>query len=237
VALLSCPSCAQALRVGALECDACAVRLGYDPHGKPFAALPAIRPGNVLAVHDFSKVPLPGSTTRDKKWDDGDSMAGTEHGVLLTLLSGMRWFNQPFLRIRDTCIRAAIDVYDTELRARVVARKQSLGDASLWYELAVTPHDQNYRLARLFTAPEQSDSTNLSGLSKHHAIVQKGTNVLELRVQGPTLEAWINGVQICAVHDAAIGIGGVALGLGSFASGKRPQRALFRWFEVREVAP
>ena len=235
--MLTCPACSQPIRAGSPDCEACAVRLGYDPQGKPFAALPPIRPGNVLAVHDFSKVPLPGSITRDKTWDDGDSMAGTDQGVLLTLLSGMRWFNQPFLRIRDTCIRASIDVYDSELRARVVARKQTLGDASLWYELAVTPHDQNYRLARLFTAPEQSDSTNLSGLAKHHAIFQKGTNVLELRAQGPTLEAWINGVQICAVHDAAIGIGGVALGLGSFANGKRPQRALFRWFEVREVAP
>jgi hypothetical protein len=235
--MLTCPSCAQAIRPNSGQCDACAVRLGYDAHAKPFAALPAIVPGNVLAVHDFSKVPLPGMTVRAKTWDDGDSLTATDQGILLTLLSGMRWFNQPYLRIRDTCVRASFDVYDSELRARVVARKQSIGDASLWYELAVTPHDQHYRLARLFTAPEQSDNTNLSGPERQQVIFAKGTNVLELRSQGPTLEAWINGVKICAVHDAALGIGGVAIGIGSFASGKKPQRALFRWLEVREVAP
>jgi hypothetical protein len=235
--MIACPSCAQAIRPSVLECDACAVRLGYDAHGKPFPVLPPIVPGNVLAVHDFRHVPLPGCTTRTKNWDDGDSMQGTDQGIVLTLLSGMRWFNQPFLRIRDTCLRASFDVYDTELRARVVARKQSLGDASLWYELAVTPHDQNYRLARLFTAPEQSDNTNLSGPSAHPAVLARGNNLLELRVQGPTLEAWINGTKVCAVHDAALGIGGVAIGVGTFSASKRPQRTLIRWLEVREVAP
>jgi hypothetical protein len=213
------------------------VRLGYDARGVAFAALPAIRPGNVLAVHDFTKVPLPGSLTRTKTWDDGDSMTGTNEGIVLTLLSGMRWFNQPYLRIRDTCLRASFDVYDNELRARVVARRQTLGDATLWYELAVTPHDQNYRLARLFTAPEQSDNTNLSGPEPHPAVLARGNNVLELRVQGPTLEAWINGVKVCAVHDAALGIGGIAIGVGSFAANKHPQRTLIRWLEIREVAP
>jgi hypothetical protein len=235
--MVPCPACAQAIRPNAIECDACAVRLAYDARGMPIAALPAIRPGQVLAVHDFAKVPLPGCTTRSKTWDDGDSMEGTEQGIVLTLLSGMRWFNQPYLRIRDACLRASFDVYDTELRARVVARKQTLGDASLWYELAVTPHDQHYRLARLFTAPEQSDNSNLSGPNPHRAVVARGNNVLDLRVQGPTLEAWINGVQLCSVHDAALGIGGVAIGVGSFASNKRPQRTLIRWLEVREVAP
>ncbi|HEY4102892.1 MAG TPA: hypothetical protein VGM44_03340 [Polyangiaceae bacterium] len=233
----TCPSCAQPIQQNAIECDACAVRIAYDAHGKPFAALPAIRPGSVLAIHDFGKVPLPGMTVRSKNWDDGDSIAATDQGILLTLLSGMRWFNQPYLRIRDSCVRACFDVYDNELRARVVVRKQSVDDASLWYELAVTPHDQHYRLARLFTAPEQSDNTNLSGPAAHQALLAKGTNVLELRAQGPTLEAWINGVKVCAVHDAALGIGGVAIGVGSFASGKKAQRALFRWLEVREVAP
>jgi len=213
------------------------VRLGYDALGKPFAVLPAIRPGYVLAVRDFTKVPLPGCTTRTKTWDDGDSMEGNEQGIVLTLLSGMRWFNQPFLRIRDTCLRASFDVYDTDLRVRVVARKQSLDSASLWYELAVTPQDQNYRLARLFTAPEQSDNTNLSGPSAHPAILAHGNNVLELHVQGPTLEAWVNGVKLCAVHDAALGIGGVAIGVGTLASDKRARRTLFRWLEIREVAP
>lgn len=226
------------MRPGVTACDWCAVRLGYDGYGKPYPMLPPIRPGGVVAIHDFSHVPLPGCTTRDKTWDDGDSMAGTSQGVVLTLLWGLRWFNQPFLRMRDVCVRAAVDTYDAELRVRVVARKQTVGSASLWYELGVTATDRQYRLARLFTSDERTDSTSLQGPVAHDAVAPtSGTNVLELRTQGPTLETWINGVQLGSVHDAALGIGGVALGLGVVGDGKRPRRALFRWLEIREVAP
>lgn len=234
----ACPSCKQSIRPGATACDWCAVRLAYDARGVAYPALPPIRPGNVVAIHDFSRVPLPGCTTRDKKWDDGDSMSGTPGGIVVTLLSGMRWFNQPFLRMRDACVRVALDALDGDLRIRAVARKQSIGDASVWYELGITSSDRQFRLARLFTSPEQTDATALHGPVAHNAVAPVGgTNVLELRVQGPTLEAWINGVQLCSVHDAALGIGGVAIGVGTFRDDKSPRRALWRWLEVREVAP
>ena len=234
----ACPSCAQSVRPGSTACDWCAVRLGYDARGTPYPVLPPIRPGQVVAIHDFSHVPLPGTSARDKHWDDGDSMVGTPQGVVLTLLSGLRWFNQPFLRMRDVCVRAAVDALDADLRIRVVARKQAVGSASVWYELGVTATDRQYRLSRLFTSNDHTDSTSLRGPLAHDAVAPVGgTNVLELRVQGPTLETWVNGVQLCCAHDAALGIGGVAIGVGVLETGKRPRRALCRWLEIREVAP
>lgn len=211
------------------------VRIAYAA-GAPHPVLPSIRPGAVIAAHDFSRMPLPGMSVRDKRWDDGDSVTGTPTGIMVSILTGLRWFNQPFLRIRDACIRAAIDVYEPELRVRVVARRQSIGAAAVWYELGITPPDRNFRLARLFTSPEHTDSTSLRGPDAHPSVALLGaTNILELRVQGPTLQALCNGQEIAAVHDAALGIGGIAIGIGTLASDKLPRRALFRWLEIREV--
>lgn len=173
---------------------------------------------------------------RDKRYDDGDALMGTPNGIMITICTGLRWFNQPFLRIRDACIRASIDVYDKDLRVRVVARRLPIGSAAVWYELALTPEDRNFRLARLFTSEKHTDSTSLSGPKAHPAVAPLGaTNVLELRVQGPTLQALCNDQELCSVHDAALGIGGIAIGIGTLASDKLPRRALFRWLEIREV--
>jgi hypothetical protein len=204
--------------------------------GRPHPVLPSIRPGNVIAAHDFSCMPLPGLAGRDKKWDDGDSMQGVANGIMVTVMTGLRWFNQPFLRIRDTCVRAAVDVYDADTRVRVVARRQSVGTAAVWYEVGLTPHDKNFRLARLFTSPDRTDSTSLKGPLEHPVVAPLGgTNVIELRVQGPTLQALVNEQEVAAVHDPSLGIGGIAIGLGTLASDKSAKRALFRWFEIREV--
>jgi hypothetical protein len=232
---MDCPCCKQSLTHGATTCDECAVRIAYAG-GHPYPVMPSIRPGAIIAMHDFARMPLCGLATRDKRWDDGDMMTGTPNGIMVSICTGLRWFNQPFLNIRDACVRAAIDVYESDLRVRVVARRLPIGSAAVWYELGITPQDRNFRLARLFTSPEHTDSTSLSGPAAHASVAPLGaTNVLELRLQGPTLQALCNDQELGTVHDAALGIGGIAIGIGTLASDKLPRRALFRWLEIREV--
>lgn len=199
--------------------------------------LPPIFPGELIAGYDFRTDTLPDCDSRDATWSDSRGCSGAAEGIVLRLGDDMVWSRERDLRIRDVCVRACIDALDPGVRVRVVARKQEVGKATLWYELGVTPEDRSVRLARLVSAPGRSDATALLGPYPHQAVAPLGaSNIVELRVRGPTLEGWVNGVRIGAVHDATLGIGSVALAAGSMDGTPRQKRALVRWFEIREVA-
>ena len=238
-ATVPCPACAQPVHRASRGCDACAVRLTPGPDGRLVTVLPPIHPGEVIVGYDLTRQPLPGSSSRDETWSSVDGCSGAPEGVIVWLRGGMVWAAQRYLRVRDVCVRACFDTLDEGLRVRVVARKDAVGAASVWYEMAVTPDDRSARLSRFVSSPDRSDATPLVGPLPHAAVAPRGaSNIVELRVQGPTLEGWVNGQRIGAVHDPTLGIGGVALAVGTVhnASETRPQqRALVRWFEVREV--
>ncbi|MBS2026591.1 MAG: hypothetical protein JST54_01700 [Deltaproteobacteria bacterium] len=232
--MYTCPMCKQSLAANEGACDWCAVQLAPGTHGVPEAVLPPIHPGRRIAIRDFTHAPLPTLSGRDFKWDDGDRTEAHHHGVLLTLNDGIRRFSEPYLRMRDGVVRLMFDVLDAKTRVRVVARKQDIGDAALWYELSLWCDERTFRLSRYFTSKHLSDGTELAS-GKHPVVRGVGeTNVLELRVQGPTIEGWVNGSRVCATHDAALGIGAVAIAAGT---DEKQRRILFRSFEVMEVAP
>jgi hypothetical protein len=135
--------------------------------------------------------------------------------------------------MRDGVVRVACAALDPDVRVRVVARKQTIGAVSLWYELSLCAEQGAFRLSRYLTEKAHSEGTELCGATQHPAVHGLGAiNQLELRVQGPTLEGWVNGARVCATHDAALGIGSVAIAAGT--SEKR-RRVLFQSFEVTEV--
>jgi hypothetical protein len=77
-------------------------------------------------------------------------------------------------------------------------------------------------------------------LTAHGAIAPQGhPNVLELRVQGPTIQAWVNGQWLATVHDAALGSGqvGLAVNTTTKTDATHAKRALCQWFELRTVVP
>ncbi len=78
----------------------------------------------------------------------------------------------------------------------------------------------------------------LQAWTKHPAVASTGArNVLELRALGATLQAWVNGAYVAAVHDPVLGIGGV--GIANDRSGKdpKPLPTLWEWMQARVVAP
>jgi len=234
--MYACPMCRQSLTVNAGACDWCAVKLAPDEKGAPKVVLPSVNPGKVIVGRDFGYASLPSLTSRDHKWDDGDHVDAQHDGLVLNVKDGMRWFTEPVLRMRDGVVRVLFDVLDSDVRVRVVARKQVIGAYSLWYEMSIYPDKRSYRLSRHFSSKEHGDDTELCS-GENHPLVRGlgGFNYMELRVQGPTLEGWLNGTKVCATHDASLGIGSTAIAAGT--SEKSNRRVLFRSFEVTEVAP
>ena len=228
--------CKQSVAVNAGACDWCAVKLAPDAHGAPAVVLPSVNPGKRIVSRDFTYDSLPSLDARAHKWDDGDCVDAQHDGVVLNVKDGMRWFTEPVLRMRDGVVRVLFDVLDSDVRVRVVARKQVIGAYSLWYEMSIYPDKRGYRLSRHFSSKEHGDDTELASGEKHPHVHGLGDfNYMELRVQGPTLEGWVNGTRVCGTHDASLGIGGVAIAAGT--SEKTNRRVLFRSFEVTEVAP
>jgi hypothetical protein len=235
-----CPSCTQQIAGGARVCSWCNASLGADENGWAILAdLPPIRPGESILTRSFAFAPLPALDKRDVKLGNSDITEATKQGVLYTALTNFtRWFVQPNLRVRDVCVRLAFDTLDPGVQVLVLARRQAIGAAHVWYELGVRPHDRNFRLGRMFSGDGGVAETSLFGPAAHDAIAPTGdTNNIELRVQGGVIEGHANGVRLAAQHDVALGIGGIAIGVRALAKDQGNRRVLFRSYEIRTVAP
>ena len=92
------------------------------------------------------------------------------------------------------------------------------------------------RLVRMFGSPTLSGLTALTDWTKHPKIAGVGEiNDLELRVQGPALEAWVNGQRVCETFDPVLGIGFVGMRAECSATATGSRSLVWSGFETRAV--
>ena len=188
---------------------------------------------------DFRHAPLPGQPLRGVRIDDNDASTGTDGGIVFETASDgwTRRFTQPFLRMRDACVRASCVTRAPGVEPFVFLRQANLDIATLRYELHVRPQTGEASLERYCGLKTEAGMRALLPWTAHAAVGRVGArNVLELRAQGPTLQAWINGAHVASVHDSVLGIGGVGLAVKRDAPKVTARLAtLWEWVEVRMV--
>lgn len=215
-------------------------RLAHDAAGRVQIVFPEIRPGEPIVTLDFRRVPLPGQSARDRRDDNGDMYRGTPEGILVEAVGNTNWaFIQPYLRMRDACVAASCITQAPRLYPRVFLRSTNVKGAKVRYEMVLSPEDQTFRMVRYCGASQEGGSAALQAWTKHPAVAPTGSvNVMELRALGATLQAWVNGAYVAAVHDPVLGIGGIGLANDRDSTdSKRPLATLWQWMQVRAVAP
>jgi hypothetical protein len=238
---LYCPVCSAQLPDSHFACDMCTVKIMLDAAGRPVAQFPNIVPGEALVGLDFRQVPLPGESKRQRTYDGGTSFEPAEDGILFTIRKDLvTYLAQSFLHLRDGVARADIVTIDPYIEIRVFCRMITIGEARVRYELVVRPTERQFSMTRNCAGGpnEASDAARIFPWTSAPAIAPHGyPNVLELRFEGPTLQAWVNGQYIAAVHDPALGIGqvGMCITASTTLQAGEGRRALFRWFEARTV--
>jgi len=220
------------------ECPDCRVVLTNES-GLLVATQPIIRRGDVLASRDLRASPLPGESQRQWSRIDGRAAHVDPRGIVVTT-AGTREnvFIEPWMRVRDASVRAAMAAIDGDLWLGVVARREPIGEARTFYSLDVWPERQSVRIARCVATPQTTHVFDLVPWTPSSAIARVGEwNEIELRVQGSALEAWINGARIGAVHDPVLGIGSTGIRLTRAPNtADVPRRACCAGFEVTMVA-
>ncbi len=101
--------------------------------------------------------------------------------------------------------------------------------------------DPDAATVKLIRTVGDQEGAELIAPTGHPAIAPLGQqNVLELRAQGPTFQAWVNGAYVGAAHDAVGGFGRVGIHVGhDFSDRPGPSdcsfRVLLRGFDVWTV--
>jgi hypothetical protein len=235
-----CPACKATIADRSVTCDFCTARIAYDAYARPQIVFPEIRPGEAVFGLDFRRVALPGESLRERKHDDGDVLRASAEGIVVEAINDTVWpFRQPYLRLRDACVRASCITYGKGLYPRVFLRSSNVKDARIRYDFVVAPEDQTFRIARYCGGKTEGGYAVLQDWTKHAAVAPIGyRNVIEIRALGATLQGWINGAYVTAVHDAVLGIGGVGLANSRYEKNdKAPLATLWEWLEARTVAP
>jgi hypothetical protein len=219
----------------AARCDECQVALEWD--GLPRAKHPFIRPGDPLLYFDLSRMPLPGQANPAGTLGDGTRFEQTPQGSMVHVVPkrAIECLDKR-LRARDACVRAAFIALDPGLWLGCMARIERLSTVTTQYLFVVDASSGRMRLTRGFSGSKETDYADLLPSAPTVRVAPPGApNVIELRVQGPTLEARVNDVHVATVHDPVLGIGAFGLRASASANAPGPQRVLVQWFEVRQV--
>lgn len=168
----------------------------------------------------------------------GTSVRVSQHGLGLGVeLQAGRAFESavPFVRRRDHCARASFIAYDPSIVFQVVARRDSVGEASTQYALSVSPGRRAFRVLRVTSGPTKSGATPLLDWRPCQRMGGVGELVdCELRALGATLEARVGGEVVARVHEPRLGVGWPGARIEAEGAAGR---AVWASFEVREVAP
>src|SRR5579883_1754402 len=234
---MQCPSCQAEVPPQATFCDFCRVALRLEGN-RLVALFPDIRRGDLLTTYDLSKEAMPNHESRNFTWKDGTTMVPVHNGVMVSLTKTAISFTDTKVRLRDSCTRATFTTLDADTYCGIVARQEALGGANTQYQLEVSPEQRAARLVRYFFTPKTSGVAVLVPWTQDMRIAPNGyPNEVEMRCQGPTLQGWVNGSQILAVHDAAWGIGSNGPRVGRKTSDSpHPARIVCHGFDIRMVA-
>ena len=231
-----CPVCQSPLARDVKRCDECLVSIVWS-NAQPAAHHPFIKPGEPLYFTDLTRGPLPGREALSGALTDGTRFEATPQGALITVMPkrAMDCF-EARLRSRDACVRASFVALDPSVTVSCLARIDIIDTAKLKYVLEVDPATRRYCIELGFSSPEVAQFTPLVKWTPSAVIAPLGqVNVVELRVQGPTLEARINDQHVATIHDAVLGIGAAGLRVSAKPDATTASRATVQWFEMREV--
>jgi hypothetical protein len=220
------------------RCQECQVMLDWRS-GSPVAHHPFIKPGEPLYFTDVTRGPLPGRELLAAKLTDGTHYEATPQGALVTVMP-KRAFEafEPRLRSRDVCVRASFVTLDPGVTVSCVGRIEAIEGAKLKYILEVDPATRRFCIDRGFSSTEVAQFVPLLGWTTSASIAPTGQiNIVELRLQGPTLEARINDQHVITLHDPFLGVGAAGLRIQAKPECVTPVRASVQWFEMRRVAP
>ncbi len=203
-----CDYCKATLPLAAPRCPYCLMAYAQTPSG-PKPLLPPVRPGGIVSSLDLGMEPAPNMGKFDVTQPGGSSTTRVQGGTLVHVAPGKSLtLSESRVRLRDGCIRAQMVALDHGAQIAVVARQERIGDISTQYTFEVLPSRKKVRITRTVSSPKQASGTNLLDWKECPAVGAVGQpSVLELRVMGPTLEAWVNGAGPFSVHDPVLGTG------------------------------
>ncbi len=232
---VNCPVCQTPSSLRAGYCEYCQAPL-REEHGRLEVAHPIIQPGVVLVSLDLRADSPPGYATRVKNLEKGSSFMPDPRGIGVTVAPRTTLpFIQDGLRARDVVCRTLIAVFGTGAYASVVARREAVGLAETQYTFDVLPEKRAARLTRRYATARVAGVAELIPWTENPAIAPLGEpNHLELRLQGPTLEGWINGAPCLRVYDPVYGIGYAGVLMSNPTDEERS--FVVCGFEVRTVA-
>ena len=233
---LLCPVCRVSVDAGAPRCDECQVSLDWRS-GQAVAFHPFIKPGDPLYFTDTTRSLLPGREQLAGTFSDGTRYETTPYGALITVMPkrAMECY-EARLRTRDCCVRASFVAIDPGITVSCVGRIDAIDDAKLKYVLEVDPAARKYCIDRGFSSPKIAQFVPLVPWTFSPLIAPTGqVNIVELRLQGATLEARINDQHVITIHDAVLGIGAAGIRISAKPETTTPTRATVQWFEMREV--
>lgn len=227
-----CPVCKADIEPSSRNCELCRVALTFD--GQRLAPhFPLIRPGELVDVRDFARDPPPGRSGRFV--DIGTiKVKGNADGIVVELPAGKTiGFMEDAVRIRDACLRVVGVALDPDISFGASMRREILEEARTSYTLEVWPARRSVQVARLMTSPQHGGITPFLPWTQFAAVAPVGAwNVVDFRVQGPTLQAWVNDQPIITIHDPVLGIGGAA---AMTSSEGQAGRAFLKAYELRLV--
>ena len=235
-----CPICKAPVNAGLVRCEECQVTLDWRS-GQPVASHPFIKPGEPIYFTDLARGCLPGRETHTGTLTDGTKYEPSPlpgQGALVTVMPKRAFESyEARLRSRDVCVRASFVAIDPGITVACVGRIDAIQSAKLKYVLEVDPAGRRFCIDRGFSSTEVAQFHSLVPWTPSQAVAQLGViNVVELRMQGPTLEARINDQHVATLHDAVIGIGAAGIRISSKPGTTTPARATVQWFEMRQVA-
>ncbi len=227
---MSCPACKAPLPTGSRSCRFCRVALRWDASG-PTIVHPDLRASALICSIDLRRDTLPGEQARVSL--ETLTVERTSLGAKVWLgADRARTFPLWGVRLRDQSVRTRWTAHGAGVYGGVVARREPIGKAYTTYAFQVRPDDRTFRLVRT-RGGSVVECTPIVDWTPSAAVAPTGSpNELVLAARGGSLQGWVNGVGVTAVHDQSFGIGTPGL---IFETSRAPAAGGTATFEGLEV--